>query len=63
MGAHSNGRRALAAFFGMSAGVVLLFGFGRGWRRYARQLGDVIEAAGRIAEGDLSTRVTERGCA
>jgi len=40
---------------------VLLFGFGRGWRRYARQLGDVIEAAGRIAEGDLSTRVTERG--
>jgi len=42
-------------------GVVLLFGFGRGWRRYARQLGDVIEAAGRIAEGDLSTRVTERG--
>ena len=42
-------------------GFVLLFGFGRGWRRYARQLGDVIEAAGRIAEGDLSTRVAERG--
>jgi outer membrane biosynthesis protein TonB len=26
MGAHSNGRRALAAFFGLSLGVVLLFG-------------------------------------
>src|SRR5207244_3239500 len=26
MGAHSNGRRALAAFFGLSVGVVMLFG-------------------------------------
>src|SRR2546421_1617973 len=26
VGAHSNGRRALAAFFGLSVGVVMLFG-------------------------------------
>jgi two-component system sensor histidine kinase BaeS len=33
----------------------------RALRRLARPVGDVIEAVGRVAEGDLSTRVTVRG--
>jgi signal transduction histidine kinase len=48
-------------------GVVLVAGAamfalaGRGLRRYAAPLADLIGAAERVAEGDLSTRVAERG--
>jgi len=40
--------------------VGLLF-VARSLRRLARPVGDVIEAVGRVAEGDLTTRVTVRG--
>ena len=43
-------------------GALVFFGLAaRGLRGYARPLGDMIEAAGRVAEGDLTTRVRERG--
>ena len=47
--------------------VLLMFGFsslvwgGRGLRQMSAPLGDLLEAAGRIAEGDYSRRVAERG--
>ena len=47
--------------------IILIFGFGslvwagRGLRRISVPLGDLLEAAGRIAEGDYSPRVAERG--
>ena len=47
--------------------VLLIFGFGpllwagRGLRHMSVPLGDLLEAAGRIAEGDYSPRVAERG--
>jgi len=44
--------------------VFLFAGFlisGRSLRRTLAPIGDVMEAAGRVAEGDYSTRVTERG--
>jgi two-component system OmpR family sensor kinase/two-component system sensor histidine kinase BaeS len=44
--------------------LVVLYGFAfaaRSLRRLAAPVGDVIEAVGRVADGDLSTRVTERG--
>jgi two-component system sensor histidine kinase BaeS len=47
--------------------VLLIFGFGslvwagRGLRHYSRPFGDLLEAAGRITEGDYSPRVAERG--
>jgi len=45
-------------------GVLLLVGFvaiGRSVRRMARPLGDVMEAADRVAGGDYAVRVQERG--
>jgi len=43
-------------------GLFVVFGtFGRLIRRMAAPLGDVIEAAGRVAEGDYSVRVAARG--
>ena len=47
--------------------IILMFGFGalvwagRGLRRISVPLGDLLEAAGRIAEGDYAPRVAERG--
>jgi signal transduction histidine kinase len=44
--------------------LVVLYGIAftaRSLRRLAAPVGDVIEAVGRVADGDLSTRVTERG--
>src|SRR5204862_5705941 len=51
----------------VARGVALLFvlyGFlftARALRRFAAPVGEVIEAVGRVADGDLSTRVNERG--
>lgn len=50
--------------YGFFALIFLLAGSvfsGRSLRRAVAPLGDVMEAAGRIAEGDYSARVTERG--
>ena len=44
--------------------LVVVYGFlftARALRRLAAPTGDVIEAVGRVADGDLSTRVRERG--
>jgi two-component system OmpR family sensor kinase/two-component system sensor histidine kinase BaeS len=44
--------------------LVVVYGFlftARALRRIAAPVGDVIEAVGRVADGDLSTRVHERG--
>jgi two-component system, OmpR family, sensor histidine kinase BaeS len=44
--------------------LVVVYGFlftARALRRFAAPVGDVIEAVGRVADGDLSTRVDERG--
>jgi len=44
--------------------LVVVYGFlftARALRRLAAPVGDVIEAVGRVADGDLSTRVSERG--
>ncbi|MDQ2915448.1 MAG: ATP-binding protein [Chloroflexota bacterium] len=44
--------------------LVVLYGIvfsARSLRRLAAPVGDVIEAVGRVADGDLSTRVVERG--
>jgi signal transduction histidine kinase len=44
--------------------LIVVYGFlftARSLRRLAAPTGDVIEAVGRVAEGDLSTRVRERG--
>jgi len=51
----------------VARGVALLFVLygialaARSLRRIARPVGDLIEAVGRVADGDLSTRVAERG--
>ena len=42
-------------------GVVSLVWSGRGLHRISAPLGDLLDAAGRIAEGDYSQRVAERG--
>jgi signal transduction histidine kinase len=50
--------------FGAVALVVIVAGFllaGRALRHAATPIGDVIEAADRVAEGDYSIRVSERG--
>jgi len=44
--------------------LMILYGFlftARSLRRLAAPVGDVIEAVGRVADGDLTTRVRERG--
>jgi two-component system OmpR family sensor kinase/two-component system sensor histidine kinase BaeS len=44
--------------------LLILYAFtvaARSFRRLAAPVGDVIEAVGRVADGDLSTRVDERG--
>ncbi len=41
--------------------VVVLFQVGRAVRRMALPMGDLVEAAGRVADGDYSARVVERG--
>jgi signal transduction histidine kinase len=46
------------ALVAIVAGLLLA---GRALRRAATPIGDVIEAAGRVAEGDYSARVAERG--
>jgi two-component system OmpR family sensor kinase/two-component system sensor histidine kinase BaeS len=43
------------------AGVGSLIWAGRGLRHFSAPLGDLLEAAGLIAEGDYSTRVAEKG--
>lgn len=56
--------RGAAPFFCLSAFVVLIVGLtlgGRGVRRIAAPIGDLMEAAGRIEAGNYSTRVRERG--
>lgn len=53
-----------ATILGIFALVFLFAGLflaGRSLRRAAAPLGDVMEATGRVAEGDYSARVTERG--
>ncbi len=50
--------------FGIVGLVAIVFGFvlaGRALRRATKPIGDMIEAAGRVAEGDYSARVAERG--
>jgi signal transduction histidine kinase len=47
-----------AALFVVLAGIVFT---ARSLRRLAAPVGDVVEAVGRVADGDLSTRVAERG--
>ena len=50
-----------------ASAILLIFGFGslvwagRGLRHVSIPLGELLEAAGRIAEGNYSPRVTERG--
>jgi len=52
---------------GTARGLAFVFVFfvlalaARSLRRLTRPVGDVIEAVGRVAEGDLTTRVAERG--
>jgi two-component system, OmpR family, sensor histidine kinase BaeS len=41
--------------------LMVLFGAGRSLRRITRPINDVIDAVGRVADGDLTARVTERG--
>jgi two-component system sensor histidine kinase BaeS len=44
--------------------LIVVYGFlftARALRRFAAPVGDVIDAVGRVADGDLSTRVDERG--
>ena len=41
--------------------LFVLFVTTRSARRVARRVGDVIDAVGRVADGDLTTRVAERG--
>jgi signal transduction histidine kinase len=59
-----DGAPALARFVGVAALVVAalgLVGIWRALRRLALPLGDLMEAAGRVAEGDYAARVAERG--
>ncbi len=41
--------------------VVMVFVSALIWRRVATPVGDIVEAAGRVAEGDYDAHVTERG--
>jgi signal transduction histidine kinase len=41
--------------------LFLIFVFGSGMRRFGMPLGDVVEAADRVASGDFTARVPERG--
>ena len=47
--------------FVIAPGFIVLFFALRALRRVARPLGDLVNAADRVAEGDYSVRVTERG--
>lgn len=50
--------------FGLVGFVLLFFTFGwgiRSWRRMSRPLDDLIDASSRVAEGDYSVRVEEKG--
>ena len=60
MGAADTGGNVLrgAAILLLLVGLYLTT---RSARRVARRIGDVIDAVGRVAEGDLTTRVAERG--
>jgi signal transduction histidine kinase len=49
------------AVFGMLLLLGVLFLVGRTFRRTARPIGEVMEAADRVAEGDFTARVGERG--
>jgi len=42
-------------------GFLLVIGFGRAFRRFATPVGDLVDAAGRIENGDYGARVPERG--
>ena len=42
-------------------GLIAALGIGRAFRRLATPLGDLVDAAGRIEEGDYGARVRERG--
>ena len=49
------------ATFVAVAFVLLVFGAGRGMRRFTRPMDELIDAAGRIERGDYSARVPESG--
>jgi len=51
----------LIAIAGLVLGIVGLIGIGRGLRRIAAPVGDLIDAVGRIEAGDYTVRVPERG--
>jgi signal transduction histidine kinase len=50
-----------AGIAALAAGAVFAFAAARALRRVALPLGDLMEAAGRVAEGDYAARVAERG--
>src|SRR3990172_8936109 len=47
--------------FALALGLVGLLALGRALRHLAMPIGDLMEAAGRVAEGDYSARVAEHG--
>jgi two-component system sensor histidine kinase BaeS len=51
----------LVAVTGVALGLLLVAGAARGFRRLAAPVTALVEAAGRIEEGDYSARVPERG--
>jgi two-component system sensor histidine kinase BaeS len=51
----------IVAVGGVLLGVLLLLGVWRGIRSFAAPLDDLVDAAGRVEEGDFSARVTVRG--
>jgi two-component system sensor histidine kinase BaeS len=51
----------LLAIGGVLVGVVLLLGLGRAVRSFARPVDELVDAAGRIEQGDFSVRVQVRG--
>jgi two-component system OmpR family sensor kinase/two-component system sensor histidine kinase BaeS len=46
---------------GLAVAFVVIVGLVAGMRRFAFPLGDIVEAANRVAEGDYSARVTQQG--
>lgn len=58
VGTQHRGRLVALAILGL---LVVFAGFGRTVRRMAAPLGEIIEASGRVAEGDYAVRVQPRG--
>ncbi len=58
------GRPAFIVAFGFVGFILLIFAFGwgvRSWRRMSTPLDDLLQASHRVAEGDYSVRVEEKG--